>query len=808
MSFFSSIFRSLKSIVLPLALGFGLAALGPAGGFLAKFGMSIGTMVGGLLFNRQKPPQASLGDINQPKSDYDVGIPISFGAMRFPAIYIDGDPKGCIREIKGKDKTRRTFTGAIVWCEGAENPKAIKKIWGNDDLIVDVDASTSKSRGFLLTTDALGVASGTHYKDTSQKLRNYPGNYKQPPDPKLVAIHGAGNVPAYRGCCYSMLEELDLEAWEYNLPNLRALVVDTLTGAQQIVSALAVRVGIPSAQLQLAPLAGKAMRSVVSTGPTEAKTLVEDVCNWHFVDLLDVNARLEACDRRNPKVWVISQSELGAHDAGQAAPPRVQVRVDQARTLPSIATLRFVDVGREWEVNSASTIQQNGRHEGENEASFEIAVAATYAEASNWIKPALDEAHAARFPVEVVLPFRRLAVGPGDVLQLPLEGDTIQARVTSQSAALPGPIGCQCVSYDAGVYIGHRLVNPPAPRPPATVRTYDAPSCVLIDCVALSDDDQDITQPLVYAAMTVSDTSTWAGGTLDFLGLKSPGGSGKKGKGGGFGTSGVMSFSDRATIGTAVTALPDGDAFDFDWSSTLTVDIEGGEALVGASEDEVLDGANRALLKSGAGWELLQWLSAEPADSSPPGKRRYVLSGLLRGRRGTERWMVGHAASDTFVLVDDALLRQPLSLSAIGTACPWTAANHFETTSGTITPQATNLKPLAPLHLEAVRDGAGNWIITWVRRDRRSDNWDSGQELPVSEGSIWFRLIFYSAGGQAIRAYQIIDGGSDFTLSAAAQVSDFGGPQGSLRLDVRQISNITPGAPGEGFATPITTFVP
>ena len=67
------------------------------------------------------------------------------------------------------------------------------------------------------------------------------------------------------------------------------------------------------------------------------------------------------------------------------------------------------------------------------------------------------------------------------------------------------------------------------------------------------------------------------------------------------------------------------------WQETsVWVSVRGG-APSSRSEGAVLNGANAALVETGAGWEFLQFLEAELVD-----EETYRLSGLLRGQQGSE----------------------------------------------------------------------------------------------------------------------------------------------------------------------------
>ncbi|MBC7165340.1 MAG: glycoside hydrolase/phage tail family protein [Roseovarius sp.] len=61
-------------------------------------------------------------------------------------------------------------------------------------------------------------ADGTEIAPASLDMRVYPGTRDQLPDPVIEAVEGAGNVPAYRGTAYVVIEDLDLSAFGTRVP--------------------------------------------------------------------------------------------------------------------------------------------------------------------------------------------------------------------------------------------------------------------------------------------------------------------------------------------------------------------------------------------------------------------------------------------------------------------------------------------------------------------------------------------------------------------------------------------------------------
>jgi Putative phage tail protein len=104
-----------------------------------------------------------------------------------------------------------------------------------------------------------------------------------------------------------------------------------------------------------------------------------------------------------------------------------------------------------------------------------------------------------------------------------------------------------------------------------------------------------------------------------------------------------------APWGVARDALPDTDIpFQTDRDTLLRVSMISG-ALVSVSELAMLNGANRAaLIRADGEAEIIAFRDAVWEDGV------YVLSTLLRGRRGTEVFTGGHGARDVLVLLDGA----------------------------------------------------------------------------------------------------------------------------------------------------------
>jgi hypothetical protein len=199
----------------------GIIAFGITG---ASAGWMIGLMLGSMIGPGQHTEGPRVGD--RPVTSSTVGSPMSiiYGAAR-----VAGNVVHCskIREVsttqtqgKGGPKgstTTYTYNAdiAIDLCAG---PIAgIRKMWMDGKLVYDV-STTNTNVGSVM-------ASSAH----AQGYLMYPGNETQLPDPTLEALAGVGNVPAYRGRCYVVFQQLDCPFGR--IPQLTFEVVTSATGS-------------------------------------------------------------------------------------------------------------------------------------------------------------------------------------------------------------------------------------------------------------------------------------------------------------------------------------------------------------------------------------------------------------------------------------------------------------------------------------------------------------------------------------------------------------------------------------------------
>ncbi|HEX5935745.1 MAG TPA: phage tail protein [Pseudorhizobium sp.] len=249
------------------------------------------------------------------------------------------------------------------------------------------------------------------------------------------------------------------------------------------------------------------------------------------------------------------------------------------------------------------------------------------------------------------------------------------------------------------------------------------------------------------------------------------------------------SLDRPARLGRLAVPLPPGTVSGrFDRRSAIELELFFG-GLFSASTGAALAGANRVAIRSLAGaWEIATFVQAE---ETAPG--RWRLTVLLRGLAGTEdAMMAGAEAGAPVVVLDEAVAPLGLSADERGRSLNWLGEG-MATSGARVGPFsfAGGLRaetPLAPVHLRGRRE-AGGVHLSWVRRGRfEADDWEAS-EIPLDEPEERYRVDILD-GVEVRRTAET--GTPAFLYTAADEFTDFGAPQQSLAIRVRQVGRAVP----------------
>lgn len=207
-----------------------------------------------------------------------------------------------------------------------------------------------------------------------------------------------------------------------------------------------------------------------------------------------------------------------------------------------------------------------------------------------------------------------------------------------------------------------------------------------------------------------------------------------------------------AAGGTAAPAvigrIEDGPAAASGWlvdrRSRVTVVLQRSDMALGDADAATLaGGGNLALI----GDELVQFERAEPL-----GGRRWALSGLHRGVRGTEAAIGRHRIGDRFALIErDNVAAIDLPAAAIGREVRVLASGVGDVATPAevrVAVSGVSVAPPSPVHGRVAVQANGGLAIRWTRRSRAGWRWSDGVDAPLVEEAEGYRVTLHDAGGE------------------------------------------------------------
>jgi hypothetical protein len=247
---------------------------------------------------------------------------------------------------------RKSYTYTISFAVLlAGNPiRRIRQILMNKKVVFDAGASTAL---VFTRTD------GTH--KLFNTLRVYQGTFSQTPDPTMEAEDGMGNVPAYLGSAYCVIDDLELETWGGSLPSEIEFVVEEAVECtlRRVVTTMADASGIDLASVSSGDLTRLVRGLIISTPASVSEAFTPLVQVYQF-DVADQGGQLRFITRgRYPKTTV-TEDQLAGHLSGEEQPERIRFQ-RQAETLqPREVTVNFIDPDRGYQPNSQSAHRSGG----------------------------------------------------------------------------------------------------------------------------------------------------------------------------------------------------------------------------------------------------------------------------------------------------------------------------------------------------------------------------------------------------------------------------------------------------------------
>lgn len=536
----------------------------------------------------------------------------------------------------------------------------------------------------------------------------------------------------------------------------------------EIIRDISIEAGMIEDDLDLSGIDDIEITGYVRTRVMTARAAIDPLRSFGFFDAYESNGKLKFVKRGGPIVATIPDDDLGVHISGEEAPSRITTRKLMEWDLPRQVRVHYISEARDYEAGQQDSPARVGT-KAVNDMDIELPIVLEDEEAAKIASVLWADYWASRHVHEIVLDAEYHYLEPTDPIAVPVDGNVERMRIVDTTDTLPSIRKFSLQRDDDGAFISYAVAeSPPLTTPPLAI--ISPAEVVLLDLPPLRDEDDDA--GLYAAARALAIDGTFQAAAI------------MRSADGGSNYTTVSNVDSQTPMGLLVGAAPVGPTTIWDEGNTILVDMLAG-ALESRTALAVLSGANAAAIGNHGYWEIVQY-----RDVVQISETIFELSGLLRGRRGTEhnvglavdgdRFVVLSTGTLTRVPLDLSLVNKPLLYKAVSAGLPIESATIQEFTG-----EGEALKPFSPGGIVATRDPEGAITITWIRRGRIGQTLAPGTDVPLSEEIEDYEVEIMS-GSEARRTFSVLE--ETAVYSADQQVVDFGSVQPEITVRVYQIS--------------------
>lgn len=559
-----------------------------------------------------------------------------------------------------------------------------------------------------------------------------------------------------------------------------------------IVSDLSVRAGLTTDQIDVTEL-GDLVDGYVIGNQSDVRSLIEPLQSpWPF-DPVEHDVVVKFVRRGYEGIAAtVSTDDMGAY-----VWPGEPVEVMETDRLQEVDLPRQVDavfINKDTDYQNGEQRAQRLITTSQLVATLQLPIVMPNEKAKETCESRLYEAWIERERFKTTLPRKWITLEPSDVVHL---GDRM-VRIRQKNDGADGIIRVDALATSLQLYL-QATPAPPGlgmpgsggvpPTPPPVLQDTDL---LLLDLPLVRDADNPVG---FYAAMAGAVQVSWPGATL------------YKSIDGGSTFNSELVNTTHDTFGDCSTTLGTfGGGNVFDEINSLTVVLSAGSGtLSSVNRLAILNGANMAAVGTVGTTGIRQIEIIQFRDAELIGTLTYKLTGLRRGRRGSE-WMIPlHVSGEKFVLLPTATNVNGAS-AELYLARKYRAVTAGRPLSSAAVVDFTNYGiaalPYGPCDLGGGRQTNDDILLTWKRRTRIGGTWMPFVDVPLSENVEAYQVRIYTDGTYAtpirvVGGVGVIDT-TQYTYTAADQTTDFGSPRGRIYWGVSQLGTYSWGTETKG----------
>lgn len=752
-------------------LGFFLG--GPLG---AIQGAALGLTLGSALFPTKLPGVQGprLEDLTVTISTYGTPIPLVYGTFRAAGNVIwatdlvevsSTTTQGGKGGGGGQDVTEYSYFGNFAVAFSARRINRVRRIWANKKVVFDDRDSNSEMPTPTVMSDGVSLL----YEFPGRgELRIYHGN-QTIPDDRIVSFEGAGQVPNYKETAYIVFtgdNGYALADFGNAIPNVEIEIeADEFISVGDVIRDIASRAGVTVAgEIWIDQ---ECRGYAIGTQCSATDALVPLSLAYDF-DMIEEYHQISVIPRPRGITATIDEGDLGAYSAGSSQAVLLPLVRNFEQSLPIRVNVSYPDPDYDYQKATQSVSRQQVR--GDLVSEVQLPVVIDGDQARQVATRVMWGQAGERITATISLTDKWRWLRAGQTIALPVADGHFPFRIVNIIRGQDNTMKVDVVFDDAAAYI-YGLPGAD-PRPPNNPYVSSQPSTwMVLDAPLLTTTSS---QTGLYYG--VHSGAGWRGATFK-----------RSLDGSTFQT--IAGVSQKARIGDVAAALPVGSDSIWDELNTITVVMRSDDVpLFSASEIDVLNGANALWLGAedgNANGEIIQFREATLIAPNT-----YELTGLLRGRLGTEFAIGLHGTDEVLVMLQLAVYDKDFGLADWNQERLYVAYSRYVDES-LVTPRAfTNTgeraRPRSPAFVHGERDLSNNLTITWTPRTRIPIT-GIADLVPLGEATEAYEIDILS-GVTVVRT--ITASTPTASYSAADQTTDGFTPGDYIDMNVYQLSTI------------------
>ncbi len=495
------------------------------------------------------------------------------------------------------------------------------------------------------------------------------------------------------------------------------------------------------------------------------RQIFETLAVFYNFDAVESNGILKFIVRGKEPVATITEGELGAGFYSDS--PSSQVRFQTYRTqeseLPKTLNVVYYDAGRNYEMNTQQA--QRVINTSNNIDTVEAPIVFTAQEAKKIAERLIYQAYVRRDKYQFETNYDYIDIEPTDVVVVQRQGQEYFVRITNKDES-QGIIKFQgeaeqVTVYDQsddGIESGSEYLDDVFDPAQTFAFILDIP---IFD---LKDNDGGN-----YAVVDNSIDGTWRGADI-FKSSERDGDYYSQ-----------TTFTQKTKTGKVIAFQNSNHQLNtIDYLTRIEVSCSG--QLYSITREDLLNGGNLCLI----GNELLQFMNAELTAPNT-----YVLTGLLRGRFGTEKYISQLAINKQFIFFDftnSSIARINKSDYMYGVYKYYKGVSVGqsldEVASIKFRNNAIGLKPYSVVHVVPNRNDDGDLVVEFNKRMRGQAVLNNTLD-PLDPDGDYYEMDIYK-NGAVVRT--LTSTTLSFTYPASQQITDFGSVQSSVNLSIYKVN--------------------